>query len=475
MTELYTMSKKEVQRLEVIQKLLSKQIRQMKASEMLNISIRQIQRLLEAYRANGAAGIISRKRAKVSNNKISDTIKDYAITLIKQHYKDFGPTLAAEKLLEKHDLKVSVETVRNLMTKAEIWIPKNKKYKRSYQPRYRRECFGELIQIDGSLHHWFENRGTKCTLLVYVDDATSKLTNLYFAPSESMHTHCIATKGHIERYGKPIAFYSDKLSVFRYNSNAERKNKNKIMTQFGRALYELNIDLICANTCQAKGRVERANLTLQDRLVKELRLNNISTISAANDYLPTFIEDYNKRFGKEPQSSTDMHRLLKPHEDLYETLCVKESRIVSNSLTIQYDRVLYLIEDALKNRKLRRQKITLNEHYDGKISLNYKDTKLNFSKLYDKAKPVEQGEIISNERIADTLILIKAKQQEKENEFINKIEHCNSIPNDRIGDTLKLIYQQQKQKQSIKEFERTKLCLSRKHLDTNNYDNRTIA
>lgn len=129
------------------------------------------------------------------------------------------------------------------MTTAEIWIPKNKKYKRSYQPRYRRECFWELIQIDGSLHHWFEDRGPKCTLLVYVDDATSRLTNLYFALSESMHTYCITTKGHIEKYGKPIAFYSDKFSVFRHNNNAQRLNKDKIMTQFGRALYELNIDL----------------------------------------------------------------------------------------------------------------------------------------------------------------------------------------------------------------------------------------
>jgi hypothetical protein len=388
-------------------------------------------------------------------------------------YKDFGPTLTAEKLSEKHDIKLSVETVRKLMTAAEIWIPKNKKYKRPYQPRYRRECFGELIQIDGS-HHWFEDRGPKCTLLVYVDDATSKLTNLFFAPSESMHTYCIATKGHIEKYGKPIAFYSDKLSVFRYNNNAQRLNKNKIMTQFGRALYELNIDLICANTCQAKGRVERANLTLQDRLVKELRLNNISTISAANDYLPSFIEDYNKRFGKDPQSSTDVHRALKPHEDLYEALCVKEPRIVSNSLTIQYDRILYLIEDSLENRILRRQKIMLHEYYDGRISLNFQGNKLKFSQLYDKVQPVEQGRIISNERISDTLTLIRARQQRKENDLMNKIEQCNPISNDRVADTLRLVYQQQLQKQSIKEYQRSSRCLRRKHLDHYNQDKAVV-
>ncbi|MBL0941322.1 MAG: ISNCY family transposase [Alphaproteobacteria bacterium] len=406
----YTMSKQEIDRLEVIQKLLDKRWTQKKASQVMQISVRQVQRLLQAYRKQGVPGLLSKKRGKPSNNKISDTVKQYAISLIKEHYVDFGPTLAAEKLFEKHDLKLSVETVRSLMINAEIWIPRNKRHKRAYQPRYRRERFGELIQIDGSNHPWFEDRGPKCTLLVYIDDATSRLTSLYFVPTESMHTYFLATRQHIERYGKPIAFYSDRLGVFRVHS---KTTQEKIMTQFGRALYELNIELICANTCQAKGRVERANKTLQDRLVKELRLRNISTIAEANAYLPEFTKDYNKRFEKAPFNPVDCHRPLQKNEFLDESLCFKQERTVTHNLTIQYDRVLYLIEDTVGNRALRRKKIMLHEYPNGSISLNYKGRKLQFSKMFDRVKPIEQGEVIPNERLGAVLEFIKENQNKR--------------------------------------------------------------
>jgi len=169
MEEFYSMSNKEITRLEILQRLLQKKISQIQAGELLNISSRQIRRILKNYHQGGVAGLISKKRGKPSNNRIADTIKQYAISLIKQHYVDFGPTLAAEKLSEKHELKLSVETVRMLMVQANIWVSKAQRSKRSYQPRYRRERFGELIQIDGSSHQWFEDRGSKCTLLVYID------------------------------------------------------------------------------------------------------------------------------------------------------------------------------------------------------------------------------------------------------------------------------------------------------------------
>lgn len=414
MNGLYTMSQKEINRLEVIQKLLDKQWKQEKAAQVLHISIRQVQRLLQTYRTEGSLGLLSKKRGKPSNHRLPETLKEAAIQIIKTHYTDFGPTLSAEKLFEKHGINLSVETVRDLMIKANLWTPRNKKQGRSFQPRYRRERFGELIQIDGSTHHWFESRGPKCSLLVFVDDATSHLTSLYFAPSEAMHTYFLATKQHITRYGKPVAFYSDKFSVFKVNA---KTNQNTIMTQFGRALYELNIDLLCANTCQAKGRVERANLTLQDRLVKELRLRNISTISEANAYLPEFIEDYNNRFGKIPLENIEAHRALQGHENLDEVLCFKREHTVSYNLTIQYDRVLYLIEDTEANRSLRRKKITLHEYPDGSISLNYNNQKLQFKKLYDRVCPIEQGRVVPSERIASTLELIKAQQKEIEKTY----------------------------------------------------------
>lgn len=419
MNGLYTMSQKEINRLEVIQKLLDKKWKQEQAAEVLHISIRQVQRILRNYRTQGSLGLLSKKRGKPSNHRLPNTLKEAAIQIIKTNYADFGPTLSAEKLFEKHGIKLSVETVRDLMTKANLWIPKNKRQARSFQPRYRRERIGELIQIDGSTHHWFEDRGPKCTLLVFVDDATSQLTSLYFAPSEAMHTYFLATKKHITLYGKPIAFYSDKLGVFKVNA---KTSKNTIMTQFGRALYELNIDLFCANTCQAKGRVERANLTLQDRLVKELRLRNISTIAEANAYLPEFIEDYNNRFGKVPLENINAHRPLQAHEDLVEILCFKREHTVSYNLTIQYDRVLYLIEDTEANRALRRKKIMLHEYPDGSISLNYNNRKLQFRTLYDRVRPIEQGRVVPSERIASTLELIKAQQKEIEKTYKRRVD-----------------------------------------------------
>lgn len=430
MKELHTMSNKEIARLEVIQKLLNKEYTQIKAAEYLGISVRQVQRILNLYRTQGVQGLISKKRGMIGNNRISNTVKEYALNIIKTKYGDFGPTLVTEKLCEKHNIRISVETVRMLMVKANIWLPRSQRKKRSYQPRYRRERFGELIQIDGSNHDWFEDRGGKCTLLVFVDDATSKLTNLYFAPSESLHTYFIATKQHIDKYGKPIAFYSDRLSVFKVN---KKSNKEKLMTQFGRALYEINIDLICANSCQAKGRVERANLTLQDRLVKELRLQGISNIVDANAYLPEFIEDYNRRFAKSPLSSIDAHRHLLTHDDLRESLCFKQERTVTNNLTIQYDRVMYLIEDTVENRALRRNKIMLHEYPDGSISLNYRNKAINFSKLYDKVKPVEQGAVVPNERLDHIINFLKEKQEKlqfKRSTACPRKKHLNTSNND---------------------------------------------
>ncbi|KIE04847.1 hypothetical protein NF27_FO00020 [Candidatus Jidaibacter acanthamoeba] len=208
-----------------------------------------------------------------------------------------------------------------------------------------------------------------------------------------------------------IKSYRDRLSIFKVNYAT---TKEQIMTQFGRALYELNIDLICANTCQAKGRIERANKTLQDRLVKELRLNNISTIAEANTYLPIFIEDYNRRFSKPPIDLLDIHRPLQTHESLEETLCFKQERTVTNNLTIQYDRVLYLIEDIPPNRKLRRKKIMLHEYSDGSISLNYEGKKIKFNQLYDRVNLIEQGKTVPNERLDAMMTIIKEMQKGKE-------------------------------------------------------------
>ncbi len=272
--------------------------------------------------------------------------------MINKYYADFSPTLAKEKLEVVHELNISVSTLRTWMIEAEIWIPRVQRLKRVYQPRYRRSCYGELIQIDGSDHAWFEEREPKCTLLVYIDDATSQLMMAQFVPEETTFTYFDATKRYLLEHGKPIAFYSDKYSVFRVNRQ-EAKSGERI-TQFARALEELNIDIIHANTCQAKGRVERANKTLQDRLVKELRLLGISTAQEGNDYLPKFMKMYNQKFAKPPKCERNVHRVIKEEErqKLEEIFTWQKERIVSGNLTLQYDMILYLLEDTKQNREL---------------------------------------------------------------------------------------------------------------------------
>ncbi|HDZ2725439.1 TPA: ISNCY family transposase, partial [Klebsiella pneumoniae] len=334
----------EVNRLKIIQDVVDRRLTTQMAAQRLGISDRQCRRLLSRYRESGPLGMANRRRGKPSNNHLPDGLARYALSIIRERYTDFGPTLACEKLAELHDVYLSKETVRSLMVKAGLWVPRKQRAPKIQQPRYRRACCGELIQIDGCDHHWFENRAPACTVLVYVDDATSRLMQLRFVKSESTFTYFEATRGYLEKHGKPLALYSDKASVFRIN------NKNATggdgFTQFGRAMHELNIQTICANTSSAKGRVERAHLTLQDRLVKELRLRGISSVDAANEYADEFMDDYNRRFAKAPRHDFDVHRPLEHNDDLAAFFTWREPRRVSKSLTVQYDKVLYLIEDS---------------------------------------------------------------------------------------------------------------------------------
>src|ERR1700692_1884918 len=253
------MSKRELNRIDVLARLDGRRLTASAAADLMRVTLRQPHRLLKRYRDGGAPAIANRRRGRPSNNRLSDVVRDHAIALVREHYADFGPTLAAEKLGERHDVRVSRETLRGWMRRAGIWLPRAER-KRIQQPRYRREHFGELIQIDGSDHRWFEDRAAPCTLLVFIDDATSRLMELRFVRSESTFA------------------YFDKHSIFRVSREDAASGDG--MTQFGRALSELNIEILCANTSQAKGRVERAHHTLQDRLVKELRLAGISTIEA---------------------------------------------------------------------------------------------------------------------------------------------------------------------------------------------------
>ena len=392
--DLLTMSQKELTRLEVIQRIEKKKLKQREAAEMRRISERHVRRLLRAYRQSGAEGLISKRRGEASNNQMNAEVKQQAIDLIYSHYYDFGPTLAHEKLTEKHALKLSVETVRKLMITEGLWKPKKAKKLVVHQMRERRACQGELVQIDGSPHQWFEKRGEACNLLVFIDDATGRLMELYFTPGETTFSYFAATQRYLTRYGKPVAFYSDKNGIFKVNIKNALSGSG--MTQFGRAMKELDIEIICANTPQAKGRVERVIEVLQDRLVKEMRLRGISNIKVANEYALEYITEYNARFAVQPRSSHDAHRPLLPSDDLALFFTKQEQRILSKNLTLQYEKVIYQIQISRPSYAMRKAPVTVCEDAQGEINILYKGQPLNYT-LYQKQQ--RQAEVVSSKAI----------------------------------------------------------------------------
>ena len=408
--ELVTLNMRELDRLKVIQAIVELGLKPGRAAERLGLSVRQVERLVIRYRASGAAGLCSGRRDRPGNRKLDEGLAVRALTVIRERYADFGPTLACEKLAECHGITLSKETVRHLMTDAGLWIPRRQRPPKVYQPRARRACLGELVQIDGSEHPWFEARAPQCTLLVYVDDATSRLMVLHFTATESTFSYFEATRAYLERYGKPVAFYSDKASVFR---PTHTQTGDRGVTHFGRAMYELNVDTFCANSSSAKGRVERAHLTLQDRLVKELRLRGVSTIDAANAYAPAFIASYNAHFAKPPKSTFDAHRPLRDDEDLDALLTWRELRRVTKSLTVQYDRVMYLLEDTPANRKLIHRYIDVWEYPDGRIEVRADGAALPCVP-YDRLPEIDQGAVIEHKRLGHALQVAQALQAQRD-------------------------------------------------------------
>jgi hypothetical protein len=365
--ETLTMSYEELDRVSVIERVIEKRLTQREAARMLGLTSRQVRRLRRAYVRDGAVGLASKHRGRPSNRRLPSELRREALATVRSRYEGFGPTLAHEKLTELQGLQLSVETLRHWMIDDGLWIPRARREPRIQQPRRRRPCRGELIQIDGCDHEWFEERAPRCTLLVFVDDATSALMELLFCESESAFSYFTALRSYLEQHGKPVALYSDKAGVFRVNRKEPQGGAG--VTQFGRALSSLNVDILCANTPAAKGRVERAHLTLQDRLVKELRLRGISDVDAANAFAPEFMADYNCRFARAPRSEHDAHRPLQPSEDLARAFSLHETRLVSKSLTLNYKRVLYVLDPTDAARAARRQRVRIEEREDGSLRI----------------------------------------------------------------------------------------------------------
>lgn len=343
------MSKKELRYGEIISQTVSGKLRQAQAALILGLSNRQIKRLCKRYREEGIAGLCHRSRGRKSNNKVLDKKRKQIIELIKSEYTDFGPQLIREQLSERQDILISREWIRQTMIEEGLWAAKKKKLGKVHQRRNRRSRRGELIQVDGSYHHWLEDRGCKSCLLVAIDDATSEIHELYFLPHESTEGYMNLMKKYVQCRGRPIALYSDRLNVFGKNG------------QFQRALKELDIEIIHAQSPQAKGRVERANGTLQDRLIKLMRLEGISSIEEANEYAEKYRVEHNKKFARAPKDPCDAYRELSKEVNLEKVFCKKESRKVAKDLSIQWQNKIYLLKDKSIQNRLKGKTATIFE------------------------------------------------------------------------------------------------------------------
>jgi hypothetical protein len=383
--ETIAMSHRELDRLGVMRKLVDRQLRQREAARQLDVSVRQVKRLLQAYRQAGAAGLVSKRRSRPSNHRIAVAVRDHFLGLVQDQYRDFGPTLAHEKLTEMHHFRHSVETLRAWMITDGLWQPKRRRQAPVHQCRPRRPCRGELVQIDGSPHAWFEGRGPSCCLIVFIDDATSALGTLRFVPVESTRAYMETLEAYLRLHGRPVALYSDRHSIFRVN----QPDRDGALTQFSRALRTLDIAPIHATTPQAKGRVERANQTLQDRLVKELRLRSINDIDTANAFVPQFIIDFNARFAKPPQSPADAHRaVLHSAAELRLIFSLHHARRLSKNLTCQFNNRELQLTVHGQGYRLRGAGVTLCQHFDGTLTLLHQGQAMAFRVLAEGVPPI---------------------------------------------------------------------------------------
>ena len=372
------MSAKERERSAVIRRVAERALRQVRAAELLDLSVRQVKRLVASYRQRGDRGLVSSRRGKPSNNQLEPGVVSRIEAALRERYADFGATFAAEKLAEHEGIAVSAETVRQLQIRLGLRRPKRRRERRVFQNRARRPRFGELIQIDGSLHAWLEDRGPRCTLIVFIDDATGRLTGLRFAPAETTRAYLDVLRDHVLAHGCPLAFYSDKHGIFRVN--AKEAESGDGLTEFGRVVGRLGIEQICANTPQAKGRVERANQTLQDRLIKEMRLAGVTDMAAAQAFLPGFMERHNARFAVPPRDTEDAH---KPWKDgvaaLDAALARHETRTLSKALTFSAAGRRHCIKTRHAGIAYRGARVTVRHFLDGHMDVLFKERSLMFT------------------------------------------------------------------------------------------------
>lgn len=386
--DIIAMTQEELKKLYIIRKALDKHITQIVAAELIGVGLRQVQRIARIVRLEGDKGIIHKSRGKISNRALPGRTKDRALKLYKEKYPDFGPTLASEKLFEIDKIKLNDETLRLWLIEGNI--PYRQRKKRPHRSwRQRKECFGEMIQIDGSDHDWFEGRGKECVFMGYIDDATGRPFGRFY-PYEGTLPAMESFKRYIKKYGIPVSIYLDKHSTYKSTkkqSVEDELNNIESLSQFGRAVKELGVNVIYADSPQAKGRIERLFNTFQNRVVKEMRLKGIKTIEKANKFLVGYLPVYSRRFAVKPANDTDLHRPLPAGIDLDKVLCIKTLRVLRNDYTIAHNAKLYQIEDDLSAKD-----VVVEERVNGSMLVIHKGASLRFKEITtrpEKAKEVQ--------------------------------------------------------------------------------------
>lgn len=375
---------KELRYLYVIRRVLEREITQREASEVLSLSSRQIRRIVKRVRQEGDKGVIHKSRGHPSNRRIPDEVRGKVIQLYRSQYWDFGPTLASEKLQERDQIRVNDETLRLWLMESGDW--KKRRRRRGHRRwRQRKHHFGEMVQIDGSHHDWFEDRGPWCVLMGYIDDATGKVFGRFY-PYEGTIPAMDSFKRYIRKYGLPMSVYLDRHTTYKSTAKAsieQELNQEMPLSEFERALKELGVEVLHANSPQAKGRVERLFKTLQDRLVKEMRLRGIRTVEEANEFLKQYLPVYNRRFSVRPQEPSNLHRPLPEGIHLDSILCIKTERRLRNDFTVAHNKKLYQIED-----RTHASRVIVHDQIDGSMKIIYQGQSLRFIQI--NARPVKE-------------------------------------------------------------------------------------
>jgi transposase len=384
------MSKKEIDRYGIISRLLQKEINGTDAAKILKLSVRQVKRLKVRVKDNGAAGLIHANRGKPSNRKMPEKERSTIVKLLRKFYADFKPAFAAEKLREDHSIVHDPKTIRQIMTKEGLWHPKQKRRQKQQhrQWRERKDHYGEMEQFDGSYHDWFEGRAPECCLLASIDDATGTVTYAQFAQDEGVIPVFAFWKEYLTIHGKPRTIYLDKFSTYQMNHEAARENHD-MLTQFQRAMRQLTIEPISANSPQAKGRVERLFHTLQDRLSKELRLAGISDIPSANKFLiEVFLPRFNNRFAVPAKSKVNLHRKPSAQEqkELPSILSRHTGRTIQNDFTFSFKNQWYQLTEQQPATVCKKDRVVVEEHTNGEIKIQLRGKYLNYQVLPERPK-----------------------------------------------------------------------------------------